>query len=152
MLVQAQPHLPSGAIQAGDTTTAARTEAQQTTPEASKQVHDTAEHTKGVAEHAASSAHVCFPLPCIEYIKFNCQHQARGPGATGNAFDAVTQLRAKVEQTTDAAVAEGQKNVQAATDAGSRYIEGAKNLASSAISTAAVCLSIFSRRSSTFLL
>ena len=50
----------------------------------------------------------------------------------------MTQLRAKVEETTDAAVTEGQKSVQAAADAGSRYIEGAKNLASSAFSTAAV--------------
>ena len=55
---QAQPHLPSGAVQAGDTTTAARAEAQQTSPEAAQQVHATAEHTKGVAEHAASTAHV----------------------------------------------------------------------------------------------
>jgi len=51
----------------------------------------------------------------------------------------VTQLRARVEETTDEAVAEGQKSVQAAADAGARYIEGAKNLASSAFSTAAVC-------------
>jgi len=119
LIAEAQPHLPSGALQAGDTTSAARAEAQQTTPEATKQVHETAEHTKGVAEHAASSAH------------------ARGPGATGNAFDAVTQLRANVEKTTDAAVAEGQKNVQAAVNVGASYIEEAKNLASSAINTAA---------------
>ena len=57
-LLQAQPHLPSGAVQAGDTTTAARAEAQQASPEAARQVHATAEHTKGVAEHAASTAHV----------------------------------------------------------------------------------------------
>ena len=58
---QAQPHLPSGALPAGDTTTAARAEAQQATSDGAQQVHETAEHTKGVAEHAASSAHVCFP-------------------------------------------------------------------------------------------
>ena len=52
------------------------------------------------------------------------------------------QLRAGVEATTDAAVAEGQKTVQAATNAGTIYLGQAKNLASSAISTAAVCLSI----------
>ena len=52
----------------------------------------------------------------------------------------MTQLRAKVEETTDAAVAEGQKDVQEASSAGASYIEGAKNLASSAFSTAAVCL------------
>jgi hypothetical protein len=52
----------------------------------------------------------------------------------------VTQLRAKVEETTDAVVAEGQKSVQAAADAGARYVEEAKHLASSAFSTAAVCL------------
>ena len=57
----------------------------------------------------------------------------------------MTQLRAKVGETTDAAVAEGQKSVQAAADAGARYVEGAKNLASSAFSTAAVCLQLFSR-------
>ena len=62
---QAQPHLPSGAVQAGDTTTAARAEAQQTSPEAAQQVHATAEHTKGVAEHAASTAHV---RPNLNYL------------------------------------------------------------------------------------
>jgi hypothetical protein len=51
----------------------------------------------------------------------------------------VTQLGTKVEETMDAAVAEGQKNVQEATNAGASYLEQAKNLASSAISTAAVC-------------
>ena len=56
--MQAQPHLPSGALEAGDATTAARAEAEQETPEAAQQVHETAEHTKGVAEHAASTAHV----------------------------------------------------------------------------------------------
>jgi len=50
----------------------------------------------------------------------------------------VTQLRAKVGETTDAAVAEGQKNVQAAVNAGASYLEQAKGLASGAISTAAV--------------
>ena len=59
-------------------------------------------------------------------------------------YDAVTQLRAGVEETTDAAVAEGEKNVQAAANAGARYIESAKNLASSAFSTAAVCLQLLS--------
>ena len=78
-------------------------------------------------------------------------HQTWGPGVTGNARDAVTQFRAKVEKTTDAAVAEGQKNVQAAADAGARYIEEAKSLANSAISTAAVCLSISPRGSSMIL-
>ena len=58
-------------------------------------------------------------------------------------YDAVTQLRAGVEETTDTAVAEGQKSVQAAVDAGAGYYEGAKNLASSAISTAAVCFQLF---------
>jgi hypothetical protein len=56
--LQAQPHLPSGAVQAGDTTTAARAEAEQPTDEAAQAVHETAEHAKGVAEHAASTAHV----------------------------------------------------------------------------------------------
>ncbi|KAI0001667.1 hypothetical protein BJV77DRAFT_969109 [Russula vinacea] len=119
LIAEAQPHLPGGTLHAGDTTTAARAEAQQATPEAAQQVHETAEHTNGVAEHAASTAHTW------------------GPGVTGNARDAVTQFRAKVEKTTDAAVAEGQKNVQAAADAGARYIEEAKSLANSAISTAA---------------
>jgi len=111
--------LPSGALPAGDTTTAARAEAQQATPEAAQKVHETAEHTKGVAEHAASRAHT------------------RGSGVTGNAYDAVTQLHAKVGETTDAAVAEGQKDVQAVANAGASYLGQAKDLASSAISTAA---------------
>ncbi|KAH9982849.1 hypothetical protein BGW80DRAFT_48555 [Lactifluus volemus] len=119
LIAEAQPHLPSGAVQAGDITTAARAEAEQETPEATQQVHDAAEHAKGVAEHAASTAHT------------------RGPGATGNTYDAVTQLGTKVEETMDAAVAEGQKNVQEATNVGASYLEQAKNLASSAISTAA---------------
>jgi len=56
--LQAQPHLPSGAVRAGDTTTAARAEAEQPTAKAAQAVHETAEHAKGVAEHAASTAHV----------------------------------------------------------------------------------------------
>ena len=59
--MQTQSHLPGGVLQAGDTNTAARTEAEQETPEAAQQVHDTAEHVKGVAEHAASTAHVRSP-------------------------------------------------------------------------------------------
>lgn len=67
-------------------------------------------------------------------------NQTRGSGVTGNAFDAVTQLRAEVGETTDAAVAEGQKDVQAVANAGASYLGQAKDLASSAISTAAVGL------------
>ena len=67
--VQAQPHLPSGVLEAGDTTTAARAEAEQETPEAAQQVHQTAEHAKGVAEHAASTAHV--------RSRFCLRHQVR---------------------------------------------------------------------------
>ncbi|KAH9997698.1 hypothetical protein BJV74DRAFT_883311 [Russula compacta] len=119
LIAGAQPHLPSGALRARDTTTAAHAEAQQATPEAAQEVQATAEHAKGVAEHAASTAHKW------------------GPGVTGNAYDAVTQLRAKVEEATDAAVTDGQKNVQAAVNAGASYFDQAKNLASSAISTAA---------------
>ncbi|KAI0257180.1 hypothetical protein BJV78DRAFT_16923 [Lactifluus subvellereus] len=119
LIAEAQPHLPSGVLEAGDTTTAARAEAEQETPEAAQLVHETAEHAKGVAEHAASAAHT------------------RGPGVTGKAYDAVTRLGAKLEETTDAAVAEGQKDVQAAANVGSSYLEQVKNVASSAISTAA---------------
>jgi len=64
----------------------------------------------------------------------------------------VNQLRAKVEETTDAAVTEGQKSVQAAADAGASYIDQAKNLASSAFSTAAVCPQLLSRGVSDMLL
>lgn len=62
----------------------------------------------------------------------------------------MNQLRAKVEETTDAAVTEGQKSVQAAADAS--YIDQAKNLASSAFSTAAVCPQLLSRGVSGMLL
>ena len=60
--------------------------------------------------------------------------QTRGPGVTGNVYDAVTQLWARVEDTTDAAVTEGQKNVHAAVNTGANYLEQAKSLVSSAIS------------------
>jgi len=69
-------------------------------------------------------------------MKVALGRQTWGPGVTGNVYDAVTQLRAKVEDTTDAAVTEGQKNVQAAVNTGANYLEQAKSLASSAISTA----------------
>ncbi len=75
-------------------------------------------------------------------MKVALGRQTWGPGVTGNVYDAVTQLRAKVEDTTDAAVTEGQKDVQAAVNTGANYLEQVKSLASSAISTAAVCLSI----------
>ena len=56
--MQTQPHLPSGVLDAEDTITAARAEAQQAMPETAREVHEAAEHTKGMAEHAASTAHV----------------------------------------------------------------------------------------------
>jgi hypothetical protein len=58
---------------------------------------------------------------------------------TGDTYDAVTQLGTKVEEQLDAAVAEGQKDVQATANASTSYLEQAKSFASSAISTAVVC-------------
>jgi hypothetical protein len=56
--MQAQPHLPSGVLDAEDTITAARAEAQQAMPETAREVHEAAGHRKGMGEHAASAVHV----------------------------------------------------------------------------------------------
>ncbi|TFY83543.1 hypothetical protein EWM64_g455 [Hericium alpestre] len=100
------------------TTTAANAESNAPNNSAAQQVHATAEYTKGVAQHAASTAHTM------------------GPRVTGKTSDAFIQLEAQASQVTDAAVAEGQRNAQSATEAGANYLEQAKSLASSAIATA----------------
>ncbi|KAI0257927.1 hypothetical protein BC834DRAFT_307285 [Gloeopeniophorella convolvens] len=122
LIAETQSFPPDGTVPAGDTTSAARAEAVQSTPAAAHEVHETAQHAKGVAENAASAAH------------------NRGPGATGNLSDVVPQFATKVRATTDAAVEEGQRDVQAAANTGAGYLEQAKNLASSAIATATAYL------------
>ncbi len=62
-------------------------------------------------------------------MKVTLGRQTRGPGITGNVYDAVTQLWARVEDTTDAAVTEGQKNVHAAVNTGANYLCGSQNFA-----------------------
>jgi hypothetical protein len=56
--MQAQPHLLSGVLVTEDTITATCAEAQQAMPEIAQEVHKVAEHTKGMGEHTASTAHV----------------------------------------------------------------------------------------------
>ena len=64
--MQAQLHLPSGALDAEDIITASSAEAQQTMPETAWEVHGAAEHTKGMAEHAASHPQ----LTCVNCSRF----------------------------------------------------------------------------------
>ena len=87
-------------------TTAAQATAQQ------PGVAPTAEHAKGVAEHAASVAH------------------ERGPAATGDLKDTIPALQAK----TGAAVEQGKADAQG-------YVQQAINLADSAVNAASVCTS-----------
>jgi len=61
---------------AGTTTTAANAESAASSQSDAHQIHATAEHVKGVAEHAASTAHVCwntdiFFLPNVKIIFFS---------------------------------------------------------------------------------
>lgn len=64
--------------------------------------------------------------------------QMKGPELTGESTSAVEQLQAGVSHVTANAAAEGQSDVESAKAASAPYIEQAKNLASSVITTAQV--------------
>ncbi|KAI0319780.1 hypothetical protein OF83DRAFT_1108527 [Amylostereum chailletii] len=116
---EAKTHVPLAAQPASETTTAANVTTNAPNSSAARQVAATAEHIKGVGEHAASTAH------------------EKGPAVTGNPSDIVPQLGAK----TNEAVEQGKKDVEAASAAGATYLEQAKNIAGNVISSAQSYLS-----------
>jgi hypothetical protein len=65
---------------------------------------------------------------------------------TGTTPSAVDQFQRQAKQTTNAAVVEGQHDVEAAKATGASYIDQAKSLASSAISTAQVLMGSSSKK------
>ena len=68
--------------------------------------------------------------------------QSRGRSLTREAPSAVDQLRHEVTKTTEAAVAEGERDVEAAKSAGAELVDQAKGLVGNAISTGQVNLHI----------
>lgn len=64
--------------------------------------------------------------------------QMKGPELTGESTSAMEQLQAGVSHVTANAAAEGQSDVESTKAASAPYIEQAKNLASSVITTAQV--------------
>jgi hypothetical protein len=61
-----------------------------------------------------------------------------GSKYTGEPTTATEQFRSDASRTTDAAVAEGKKDIDQAMAAGAGYVEQAKNLTNTAIETAQV--------------
>ncbi|KAJ3750726.1 hypothetical protein DFH05DRAFT_1410441 [Lentinula detonsa] len=105
---------PTGADAARSETTAAQAQAEAPTSEASRAVEYNAEQLQGAAQHAALAA------------------KSLGKEFTGEPPSAADQLQAK----TNSAVAQGKADVDAAKVEGQSYLEQAKNLAGSAISSA----------------
>jgi uncharacterized protein YwqG len=64
--------------------------------------------------------------------------QLQGRDAQDATTPALDQLKQQVKQTTDAAVAEGQRNVEETKAAGEGYIEQAKQIATNIVGTAQV--------------
>ena len=71
--------------------------------------------------------------------------QSKGRSLTGEAPSAVDQLRHDASKTTEAAVAEGERDVEAAKSAGAGLVDQAKGLIGNAISTGQVNLHVLNR-------
>lgn len=125
-------------------TTAAEALIEAPTSSIAREVEVNADHVQDAAHDAANAAKVI----CGALIVNKAYHltllprQSKGPALTGAAPSAVDQFERQAKQTTDAAVAEGQHDVEAAKATGAGYVEQAKTLASNAISTAQVTFMI----------
>ncbi|KAJ6621170.1 hypothetical protein B0H10DRAFT_1945544 [Mycena sp. CBHHK59/15] len=97
-------------------TSAAQAQAEAPTSAIAREVEANAERVQDVAQNTAFEA------------------QAKGPALTGNS--ATEQLQQQAAQKTSAAVDQGQRDVAAAKATGAGYVEQAKSLASSAVTTA----------------
>lgn len=71
--------------------------------------------------------------PCLTRSR-----QTKGDGTTDSTKDSTYALGKDAKATTDAAVAEGQRDVEAAKEAGAGYVSQAKDLAASTLAAAQV--------------
>ncbi|TRM65869.1 hypothetical protein BD626DRAFT_486081 [Schizophyllum amplum] len=108
---------PTGAEAAKLQTTAANAQLEAGSTTAARQVEKTADETAHVAESAATAA------------------KSLGPGLTGDT-DATSKLQQEAGAKTNAAVAEGKQNVDAAKQAGAGYVDAAKGYANAAVAAA----------------
>ncbi|KAF9015622.1 hypothetical protein BDQ17DRAFT_1341382, partial [Cyathus striatus] len=109
---------PQGIERVKFETTAAEAQANAPTSQVAREIENNADRTKGAVGQAATVA------------------KTLGPQLTGEPTTAVDQFGRNASETTNAAVNEGKHDVEAAKAAGAGYIEQAKSMASSAISTA----------------
>ncbi|KAG5723903.1 hypothetical protein E4T56_gene9800 [Termitomyces sp. T112] len=103
-------------------TTAAAAQIQAPTAEIAREVEENAEHVHDVAQDAANVA------------------RHKGPALTGAKPSAADKLQQEASAKTNAAVIEGQQDVDALKAAGAGYVEQAKEIVDKAISTAQSCL------------
>jgi len=108
---------PTGTEQAKFKTTASEAERGALNRTVAKEVEQNAEQAQDVARQAALAAH------------------SMGPEMTGE-MSAVEVLKSQAQRTTNAAVAEGQANIQSAKATGAGYLEQASTMASEALASA----------------
>ncbi|KAG6874031.1 hypothetical protein C0993_000876, partial [Termitomyces sp. T159_Od127] len=99
-------------------TTAAEAQLEAPTPKIAREIEENAEHVHEVAKDAAGVA------------------RHKGPALTGTKASAVDQLQQEASAKTNAASAEGRHDVEAIKAAGASYVEQAKEVVDTAISTA----------------
>jgi len=99
-------------------TTAGVAQAEASTGKEARQVEKSTEKARDVAHDAAEVA------------------KSKGPTLTGTPPSAVDQFQAQAKEKTNAAVEEGQRDVEAAKASGANYVEQAKEMAASAVNAA----------------
>ncbi|KAF5384829.1 hypothetical protein D9615_001306 [Tricholomella constricta] len=108
----------TGKHQAEFETTAAEAQIEAPTAKIAREIEENAEHVHDVAHDAADAA------------------KAKGRALTGTPPSAIDQLQQQARQKTEAAVAEGHHDVDAAKAVGAGYVEQVKTMAAHAIATA----------------
>ncbi|PBK76760.1 hypothetical protein ARMSODRAFT_948589 [Armillaria solidipes] len=107
---------PQGAEFTRAQTTAAKAQVTAPTSDIARKVEGAVDAAQGAAQNAAATA------------------QAKGPALTGESPSALDTLQRQAQETTNAAVAEGKQDVEAAKSSGTGYLDQAKELASNAVS------------------
>jgi hypothetical protein len=137
LLYRTATHIDIFHSPAGLETTAANAQVEAPTSSVAREVEKNATHAKDVAHDAAASAKVSFKLPSRPYRDGPLCMQSMEASQTGNPPSALDQFQQQASKTLNAAVAQGQHDFGASTGA-AEYVDQAKVLASSAISTAQV--------------
>ncbi|KAG6910545.1 hypothetical protein DXG01_009964 [Tephrocybe rancida] len=117
-------------------TTAAEAQVEAPTAKIAREVEANAEHVQDAAHNAADAAKVGPYNPGHRYRSLTYGDQHKGPALTGAPLTASNKLQEQASAKTNAAVAEGQHDVEAAKAVGAGYVEQAKELVDKAIITA----------------